>query len=181
MLVKKIAGIFFVVLFFSVLFMHFVNFFLPVKYEQEIKYACREFGMEKELVYALIKTESNFKEDALSGKGAKGLMQLQEETAVWCAEKMGFEVFDVENIFDPETNIRIGVWYISYLIDELGSEDLAIIAYNAGINRVREWKKEGLVSEKIHEDNQIPYPETKQYIKKVKYYRDLYSYRLEYK
>ena len=177
-MVKKLTGIFFVVLFLGVLFMHFVNLFLPVEYEQEIKYACREFGVEKELVYALVKTESNFDKAALSNKGAKGLMQIKDETALWCAEKMGLETFNSEKIYDPETNIRIGVWYISYLIDETGSEDLAIIAYNAGINRVKEWQRDGLVSEEIGEENKIPYPETKKYLKKVKYYKELYSYRL---
>ena len=105
-------------------------------------------------------------------------MQIKDETALWCAEKMGLETFNSEKIYDPETNIRIGVWYISYLIDETGSEDLAIIAYNAGINRVKEWQRDGLVSEEIGEENKIPYPETKKYLKKVKYYKDLYSYRL---
>lgn len=158
--------------------MHFVDFMLPVKYENEIENACMKYDVSEELVYAVIKTESNFDENATSNKAAKGLMQLKDDTAGWCAQKMGWETFSLDNVYDPETNINLGVWYLSYLIEETGSQDLAIIAYNAGINRVNEWISEGFVEREIDEDNEIPYPETKNYLKKVKYYKNLYTYRL---
>ncbi len=179
-MVKKLVSLLLATVFLGVVFMHLINFFLPMKYQDEIKSASIKYGVDEKLIYAVIKTESNFRENATSVKDAKGLMQLKDDTAKWCASKMNLENFSPDNIYDPETNINLGVWYLSYLISETGSEDLAIIAYNAGINRVKQWKDSGIVSETIQENNQIPYPETKNYLKKVKYFKILYGYRLKY-
>ena len=110
----------------------------PVRYSDYIEKYSAEYGVDKTIIYGLIKAESGFDENAQSNKGATGLMQLTEETALWCGEKMGLTL-STEDIKDPETNIRIGIWYFSYLLDATNSKELAIISYNAGVNKVREW------------------------------------------
>ncbi len=179
-MVKRLISLLFVIVSFGIVFMHIVNLFLPMKYQDEIKSASIRYNVDEELVYAVIKAESNFNKDAVSSKDAKGLMQIKDDTASWCLSRMKLNQILADDIYNPAVNINIGVWYLSYLINETGSEDLAIIAYNAGINRIKEWQNEGLVSEQIDEDNKIPYPETKNYLKKVKYFKILYSYRLKY-
>jgi soluble lytic murein transglycosylase len=150
---------------------------LPLKYVSFISTACEKYNVDKALVFSIVKAESGFNEKAHSNKGAKGLMQLTDETASWCAEKMGLNDFD---IYDPETNINIGVWYISYLSEKTNSKDLTIISYNAGINKVNSWIDEGLVDREIKNENNIPYPETKKYLQKVRIYEKLYELRLKY-
>ena len=81
----------------------------PVKYNDYIEKYASENSIDASLVYAIIKTESGFDENAKSNKGAIGLMQLTEETALWCGEKMGLSL-TTDDIKDPETNIKIGTW-----------------------------------------------------------------------
>lgn len=174
---KKLINFIFTCILIVTVFLHIVNIFLPVKYEEIINKYSAEYQIPENLVMGIIKTESNFKKDAESDKGAKGLMQITEETALWCAEKMGIENFDTQGLFEPDTNIKIGVWYLSYLINKTGSEDIGIISYNAGINRVNKWLDEGIIDKNLQNTDAIPYPETKNYIKKVKLYKKLYEYR----
>ena len=145
----------------------------PVRYIEYIEKYSAEYGVDKSLIYGLIKAESGFDEKAQSNKGATGLMQLTEETALWCGEKMGLTL-STEDIKDPETNIRIGTWYFSYLLDVTNSKELAIISYNAGVNKVREWVEDGIITEEGMNFNAIPYEETKNYIKKVLIYEQIY-------
>ena len=116
----------------------------PIKYSEFIDKYSAEYGVDRSLVYAIIKAESGFDENAESEKGAMGLMQLTEETALWCGEKMGLEL-STEEIKNPETNIKIGVWYFKYLLDVTNSKEIAIISYNAGINKVKEWIEDGKI------------------------------------
>lgn len=145
----------------------------PVKYSEYIDKYSEEYGIDRSLVYALIKAESGFEENAKSNKGAIGLMQLTEETALWCGEKMGEEL-STEDIKNPETNIKTGIWYFKYLLDDSGSKEIAIISYNAGINKVKEWINDGTIKETGLDFNSIPYEETQNYIKKVLLYEQIY-------
>lgn len=152
-----------------------VLLFFPVRYEEHIEKYAQFNNIEKSLVCGIINAESRFDSNAVSSKGAVGLMQLKEDTALWCAKKMGFAEFEVSLLDDPETNIKIGTWYFSYLRDELGTEELAIIAYNAGITHIREWLDEGLIDETVTNADNIPFEETKNYIKKVRLYTKVYN------
>ena len=145
----------------------------PIKYTELIDNYCKEYGISKTLVLGIIKAESGFDENAKSQVGAMGLMQLTEETALWCGEKMGLSL-TTEEIKKPEMNIRIGIWYLKYLIERTDSEEIAIISYNAGINKVNEWIDSGVIKEKL-KFNDIPYDETRNYIKKVLLYKQIYS------
>ena len=136
----------------------------PLKYESTIVKYAGEYGLDPYFVCAVIDTESNFDENAVSEDGAQGLMQIMPETSGWIAGKLQMDAYD---IFDPETNIRFGCWYLSFLKERFsGEEQLMIAAYNAGHNKVEEWLAEGYSRDGTTLD-EIPYEETKKYVDKV--------------
>ena len=142
----------------------------PLKYNDIVTREAANCQMDKYLIFAIMKAESNFDYLAQSHKEAKGLMQITDETAFWCAEKMGMEDFNIGKIREPEYNIKIGTWYIRYLMnvyDECLVDALA--AYNAGIGNVNSWmRQDGITKLDI---DQIPFEETRQYVQKVlRYY-----------
>lgn len=138
-----------------------------------------EYDVDPALVYAIIKTESSFDESARSHADAKGLMQITDATADFIAQKAGFDVPDEDEILDPETNIKFGVYFISWLISDFQNEtDTAVAAYNAGRARVRSWLLDTSYSRDQKTLYDIPYEETRNYVKKVKkaytMYQNLY-------
>lgn len=163
---------------FFVLAVHFLiqaaGFLFPIKYNETVEKYAKKNNIEVNLVYGIINAESRFNSGAISNKGARGLMQIKKDTALWCFDKMG-ETSGAVDLLDPETNIKIGTWYFTYLKDELGSEELAIIAYNAGISNVKKWLDEGIVDIRVTNPDNIPFEETRKYIKKVVFYSDVYE------
>ncbi len=154
------------------------KFVYPIRYRQEVEEYSKEFGVDKYLVYSIIKTESKFDKDAVSNKGAKGLMQVTDKTSSWAAEelKLGSSI----NIFEPKTNIRIGVWYLSRLEREFhGNIDLSIAAYNGGSGNVRKWLNKDEYSKDGQSLMKIPFKETSDYTYRVmrnyKIYKKLYD------
>jgi soluble lytic murein transglycosylase len=147
----------------------------PVKYSEIIGENAEKYGIEKVFLYSLIKAESNFDERAVSRKGARGLMQITESTAAWAAAKMGMSDFNAEMLSDPRVNVEIGCWYISYLSGKFDDISLVIAAYNAGDGNVNKW----LANDDYSDDGQtlkhIPYPETRNYVKKVIKYMYIYK------
>ena len=139
-------------------------FFYPLRYKEEVYQYSEEFGLEKSLIFAVIKTESSFNRKALSSKGAKGLMQITDKTGEYISIKLNVEDYD---LLDEEDNLRFGCYYISYLINSFKSQRTAIIAYNAGEGRVREWLKKGEYSKDGVEVDNIPYKETSEYVTKI--------------
>jgi soluble lytic murein transglycosylase len=89
------------------------------------------------LVLAVIKCESSFNNYAVSGVGAKGLMQVMPDTGKYLAEKRGLELGHANNLFDPETNVELGTFYLADLIERFGSVENALVAYNAGPSMAR--------------------------------------------
>ena len=106
-------GLLALILVFIVLILALINreniekIFYPTKYSQYVEKYSSEYGVDKYLVYSIIKTESKFHRRAISSKNAKGLMQITDITADWGREELGLGSID---IYDPETNINIGVW-----------------------------------------------------------------------
>ena len=129
------------------------------------KYAI-EYGVDEELIYALIKAESNFKTDAVSAKDAKGLMQLMYSTAEEVANKNGIELTE-ENILDPDININLGVKYISTLLEKYKCVEIALAAYNAGSGNVDKWIKNGIIKSDGSDIENIPFKETNTYVRKI--------------
>ncbi|GAA3660650.1 lytic transglycosylase domain-containing protein [Asaccharospora irregularis] len=137
----------------------------PKQYSEYVEKYAEEFDLDENLVYSVIKAESKFNEKAISHKGAKGLMQVSDITRDWAIEELELEEVD---IFDPETNIKIGCWYLNKLYKEFGKLDLVIAAYNGGSGNVRKWLENNDYSEDGEKLHNIPFQETSTYLEKVK-------------
>jgi len=147
----------------------------PLKYKEFVFKYAYEYGIDPYLVFAVIKAESSFNPKARSGKNAIGLMQITEQTGMWGAETIGIEGFSQEDLYDPETNIRIGCWYIRQLMNEFSNRiDLVLAAYNGGSGNVSEWLKNIEYSKTGQELDVIPFRETAMFVKKVKNYYEVY-------
>ena len=109
----------------------------PLSYEQEIEAASKKYGVDKALIYGVIKTESDFDPKAKSSAGAIGLMQLMDDTFTWMQTYYKDEnSYVFEDLYDPAINIDYGVEVLSVLIKRYdGNEDTAVCAYNGGVAR----------------------------------------------
>lgn len=140
----------------------------PTKYSEYVEKYSEENGIDKYLVYAIIKAESNFNPNVKSNADARGLMQLMEETAVERSNAIEGTEIEAYDLYDPETNIKLGTSYFAYL---LGLYDdnivLAIIAYNAGLGNVEQWIKDGVIKADGSDIENIPYKETENYVRKI--------------
>jgi soluble lytic murein transglycosylase len=124
-------------------------------------------GLDPAYVYGLIRQESRFVMDARSHVGASGLMQVMPATARWTARWIGLNGFTPDQLTDRDTNIAIGTGYLKLVLDDFnGSMPLAAAAYNAGPNRPRAWRN-GPVMEAAAWAENVPFGETRDYVKKV--------------
>ena len=138
----------------------------PTPLKKEVTARAREIGLDPAFVYGLIRQESRFIMDARSGVGASGLMQLMPATAKWTAKKIGLP-YTPAAITDRDTNLRLGNAYLRLVLDDMGgSQAMAAAAYNAGPGRPRKWR-EGPVLETAAWVENIPFAETRDYVKKV--------------
>ncbi len=146
----------------------------PRPYLQEVSGLSNTYQMETALIYAVIHTESSFREDAQSPAGAKGLMQITEETGEFIAGKLSLEGYTSEDLFKPETNIIMGTYYLHYLMGRFSNQRTMLAAYNAGPNRVAQWlEDENLSDGEVL--NKIPFEETKNYVDKVQFRQKVYE------
>lgn len=149
----------------------------PTPYKETVLAAAEKNNISPALLYAIIKAESNFNPSATSAKGAKGLMQLMDDTAVWCSKKSGISFSDIHI---PAENIALGAFYLGYLLSMYYENvTLAAAAYNAGQGRVSRWLSDPAYSSDGKTLSEIPFPETDRYVKKVALYQKIYERRLE--
>ena len=141
------------------------EFIYPLKYKAEIYRYADEFNLERALVFAVVKTESDFDDKAISPVGAIGLMQITEKTGEYVAEKLDVKEYD---LFSPNINIRFGCYYIKYLIERFEKVDTALIAYNAGEGNVEKWLADNNYSKDGKTLITTPFKETNAYILKIK-------------
>lgn len=140
----------------------------PIEYAEYVEKYSTENGINKYLIYAIIKTESDFNPNVTSGAGAKGLMQLMEETAVERSNVIEEKYVKTEDLYNPETNIKLGTSYFAYLLGLYNNNTvLALTAYNAGLGNVQEWIKEGIIKKDGSDIENIPYKETENYVRKI--------------
>ena len=152
---------------------------LPLKHEDVIRQQAADKDLDPALIAGVIYTESRFR-DVTSPAGAKGLMQILPSTAEYIADKSGGIAFEQGDLATPQINIAYGTWYLRYLMDKYGgNEVLAIAAYNGGEGKVDEWVGEALSRGERFRVSQIPFPETRDYVGKVLAARD--DYRREYR
>ncbi len=149
----------------------------PIKFSQYVSQASREFDVPEPIIYATIKTESNFVHNAESSAGARGLMQLMPSTFEWLTTSVLKEHLPPEDITDPQTNIRYGTYMLSWLYNLLGDWETVFAAYNAGIGNVNSWLENEQYSKNGKLTN-IPFAETREYVKRqlsnIKKYENLY-------
>ena len=140
----------------------------PTKYSEYVEKYSEENNLDKYLVYAIIKAESNFDPNVKSNADARGLMQLMEETAVERSNAIEGTEVEAYDIYDPETNIKLGTSYFAYLMGLYDNNIvLAIIAYNAGLGNVEKWIKDGVIKADGSDIENIPYKETENYVRKI--------------
>ncbi len=142
------------------------------------KYAA-ENGVPPHVVYAVIKTESDFVSGAVSEAGAVGLMQMMPDTFTWLTT-LTKENHSAGMLYDPETNIKYGTYYLSYLYRKYGAWDVVYAAYNAGEGNVDKWLGDSADDDGAKELPEIPFEETRNYVKKVNKAAEIYE-RLYYK
>jgi soluble lytic murein transglycosylase len=163
-LVKILLGVI-IVFTLCIGFLRLMCLFYPNTYKLQVSEYSRKYDISTELVYGVIRAESKFDARAVSDKGAKGLMQIMEPTGDWAAESIGLKNID---LFDPDTNIEIGCFYLSYLLDKYdGNARCAIAAYNAGQTNVDKWLETKEYSKDGKNLDVIPFPETERYVEKV--------------
>lgn len=144
-------------------------------YSEYVEKYSQEYNVDKYLVYAIIKNESKFNSKAISEKQAKGLMQIMEETGEEIANKLSIE----NKLYDEETNIRLGIYYLAELIERYDYYLLAVAAYNAGIGNVDSWIENKIIKPDGSNLEKIPFKETNNYVRKIqrdyKMYKDIYE------
>ena len=139
----------------------------PCGYEEYVTVYAEKYGVPEELVYAVIRTESDFDSGAVSSAGAVGLMQLMPDTFRWLTNEMLFEHLEQGMLYDPETNIRYGTYYLSYLYDRYGDWESALAAYNGGLGNVDEWLTNDRYADGEGGLKKIPFKETRQFVSRV--------------
>jgi len=152
---------------------------LPLRHEDIIRQQSQEKGVDAALIAAVIYAESKFN-DAESSAGARGLMQITPDAARFIEKQSGGTTFKLEDLSDPEINIRYGTFLLRELLERYeGDEAAALAAYNAGPGNADKWGGSGLSVE------EIPFPETRAYVEEVldkqREYRREYARELGYK
>jgi peptidoglycan lytic transglycosylase len=142
----------------------------PLRYEAIVQGHARNYDLSPTLLAAVIYTESKFDASARSGAGAVGLMQLLPDTAKGIAIRTGGDHFVVDDLLDPEINVRYGAWYLRSLLDRYDDLRTALAAYHAGQGNVDNWRRRGVG---------IQFPETRAYVERVldaeRVYADAYA------
>jgi soluble lytic murein transglycosylase len=139
----------------------------PMPLREIVVRRAQGIGLDPAYVYGLIRQESRFIMDARSHVGASGLMQVMPATAKWTAKKIGLTGFTADQINDRETNVAIGTGYLKLVLDDFGgSMPMAAAAYNAGPSRPRKWREGPVLEGAVWAEN-VPFQETRDYVKKV--------------
>lgn len=154
----------------------------PKTYKEIVSVYAEKYNVDEDIIFSVIKAESNFKNNAVSHKEALGLMQIMEETAKDVAKKYDIKI-DLNNaeqeILNVQNNINIGTKYLSILLEKYHNIELAVAAYNAGTGTVDKWIEKGIIKEDGSDIENIPYKETNNYVRKIlrnyKVYEELYK------
>jgi len=136
---------------------------LPLRHDDIIRQQADDKDLDPALIAAVIYAESRFR-DQTSPAGARGLMQVTPATAQEIAQRSGGTEFEQGDLADPQINISYGSWYLRWLLDRYGGNTrLAVAAYNAGTGNVDRW----IVEDPGMTIDEIPFPETRAYVRKV--------------
>lgn len=140
----------------------------PQGYWDTIVSYARRYGQDPYFIAAIIRQESRFHPEALSPAGARGIMQVMPATGEWIARTLRLKAFDRTKLFESDTAINLGTWYISHLMKRFRNDPLLVAAaYNAGPEAVSRWVGAGGPLDRDEFVESIPYAETRGYVKKV--------------
>ncbi|MDR2532734.1 MAG: lytic transglycosylase domain-containing protein [Oscillospiraceae bacterium] len=147
----------------------------PLEFAEYVELHAREYDLDKFFVYAVIKTESDFKPDAESNMGARGLMQIMEDTFDWLS---GYRLFErdmtFDDMFSANENIRFGCYLLAYHLENFGDIDCVLAAYFAGDRTVIRWLENPELSSDGKTLDHVPDPDTRHYIHKVNTAYEIY-------
>lgn len=138
----------------------------PIPYSDVFREYATSHGVDKALVLGIVRQESRFNTEARSSAGAAGLMQVMPRTARYVAAKIGLRNYRAKSVTEVETNVTLGTGYLKLVMEQLGHPVLASAAYNAGPARARRWRSAEALEGAIYVES-IPFPETRDYVKKV--------------
>ena len=177
-----IIAILIIVVFLGIFKNKILKIIYPKTYKEIVSVYSGKYNVEENLVFALIKAESNFNSEAVSHRDAIGVMQIMEETAKDVANKNSIKI-ENENIKQEllkiDNNINIGTKYLSTLLEKYKNKEIAVAAYNAGIGTVDGWIQKGIIKSDGSDIENIPYKETNNYVRKIlrnyKLYKELYK------
>ena len=136
------------------------------EYSEFVNKYAQMYNVDENLIYSIIKVESNFDANAISSQNAQGLMQLMYTTAEEVARKNNIELTE-ENILEPDINIKLGTIYLSTLLEKYECIEVALAAYNAGSGNVDKWIENGIIKEDGSDIENIPFKETNNYVRKI--------------
>lgn len=152
----------------------------PVLYQTTIDKSIEKHQLDPGWVYALIRSESAFMEDAKSPAGALGLMQVMPLTGKQTARSMGWKNFKKNDLLKADKNVPIGSTYLKQMLNKFGENKiLATAAYNAGPHRVNRWIANADCMDPDVWIEQIPFNETRKYVRRVLFYASIYDWRLQ--
>lgn len=153
---------------------YFLRLAFPLRYEEIIREAASTHDLDPLFLAAVIQVESGFRAEVASQKGALGLMQIMPDTAFWLGEQRA-ESIRIEDLLSPRVNIGLGTYYLMYLLERFPTEYAALAAYNAGPTNVKRWLDQGIWDGTYLRTGQIPFAETKRYVRKVVMMYNLYT------
>ena len=157
----------------------FVITFFSIEHYDHLQEAAQKYEVNVFLLAAIARVESNFDENAASNKGAIGVMQVLPSTAFWMSEIYDLP-YQEESLYEAGYNIDMGTRYFSYLLEQYSGERVkALAAYNAGNSNVNRWLREGIWDGTEKDIDNIPYKETRRYIKKVEFFYKAYLFLYE--
>jgi soluble lytic murein transglycosylase len=150
----------------------------PMPYRDVFQEYAKSHGLDEAWVFGLVRQESRFVAEARSGAGAAGLMQVMPGTARFVASSMGIRGLRAKRVADLQTNVRLGTGYMKIVLGQLGHSVLASTAYNAGPSRAKRWRDARPLEGAVYVET-IPFPETRDYVKKVTANSVFYSALIE--
>lgn len=152
----------------------YARLWYPMEHANAITGEAAASGVPSDLIAAVIYRESKFSETARSGRGAVGLMQVLPATAEWIHRQRGAPSAEPGRLAEPEVNIAYGAWYLHYLLDRYGSEDLALVAYNGGETNLQKWLDTARQDGKPLRLADVPFSETRNFVTAVHDARSVY-------
>ena len=152
----------------------------PIQYQEYVDYYAGKYGLDPLTLYAFIRTESNFDPMAESSAGARGLMQITEDTFDWIKSRIApTEALTFDDLYDPEVNIRFGSYFVAYCLLQYGDLSTAAAAYHSGLGTVGELLANPDYSADGQTLDEFPYPQMRRYVQKItdsyETYKEIYA------